>query len=186
MPAYPAPVAELLAEPRLPDLGPGQPNAAVRAKLQALKLENLGRVVDRDAAACCLAGLWLWHDFLDESHELSQSIDTVDGSYWHGIMHRREPDYGNAKYWFRRVGKHKIFDDLTNFVKKVNLNQVSSSEEETILAELSPWDPFAFVDVCERVARTGGKGKTLALELARQEWELLFAYCWRRAFGEQE
>ena len=45
-------------------------------------------------AACCLCGLWLLHDFLDESHSLSQEITTDTGSYWHGIMHRREPDYG--------------------------------------------------------------------------------------------
>ena len=52
-------------------------------------------------AACCLAGVWLLHDYLDESHTISQRIDTPSGSFWHGIMHRREGDFSNAKYWFR-------------------------------------------------------------------------------------
>ena len=60
----------------------------------------------------CLAGLWLLYDFLDESHTISQSLDTLEGSYWHGIMHRREPDYENAKYWFRRVPVHPIHAEL--------------------------------------------------------------------------
>jgi hypothetical protein len=180
---YPPAIAELLADRRLPELGPGRPNEAVRGKLQGLKLESLGKVIDRDAARCCLAGLWLWHDFLDESHSISQDIDTVDGSFWHGIMHRREPDYGNAKYWFRRVGQHKIFEDLTNCVQNVNQNQVSSSKKENFLSGLNPWDPFAFVDACERAAGGRESGKSLARELAREEWELLFAHCWRKAFG---
>jgi len=52
-------------------------------------------VRDRDMARACLAGLWLSHDFLDESHTISQEIATPTGSYWHGLMHRREPDASN-------------------------------------------------------------------------------------------
>ncbi|MGB1126733.1 MAG: hypothetical protein ACPG4Q_16145, partial [Phycisphaeraceae bacterium] len=38
------------------------------------------------------AGLWLYVDELDRSHEYSQSIHTPTGSFWHAIMHRREGD----------------------------------------------------------------------------------------------
>src|SRR3974390_1770578 len=97
-------IAELLVEPRLQPLGPGNPNLAMRPKLESLTLETAfahTTVRDRDMAMGCLAGLWLVHDFLDESHRISQDIATTSGSYWHGIMHRREPDPDNAKYWFR-------------------------------------------------------------------------------------
>src|SRR5262245_29061740 len=108
-------VAELLDPPRLAPLGPGSPNATVRARLQSLKPVDLfapRSVVDADMATACLAGLWLYHDFLDESHTISQSIDTTSGSYWHGLLHRREPDFSNAGYWFRHVGTHPVFEPL--------------------------------------------------------------------------
>ena len=112
--AYGPAVADLIGE-RLPVLGPGKPNKEVRGQLTALTVEKIftgQKIVGDDAARCCLSALWLWHDFLEESHTISQEIHTIDGSYWHGIMHRREPDYGNAKYWFHRVPRHVIFEPL--------------------------------------------------------------------------
>src|SRR5581483_8797464 len=108
-------IARLLQEPRLAPLGPGTPNEPMRPLLAALKLETMFApqpVRNRDMAAACLAGLWLYHDFLDESHTISQGLDNPTGSYWHGLMHRREPDYGNAKYWFRQLGRHPVFEPL--------------------------------------------------------------------------
>ncbi len=102
MPDIPLPAAltELLTPEQLCPLGPGQPDEAMRGRLATLTPEALlapHRVHDRDMARCCLAGLWLYHNFLDESHALSQDIATPTGSYWHGLMHRREPDFWNPK-----------------------------------------------------------------------------------------
>ena len=58
------------------------------------------------------AGLYVYFDDWAEAHETAQDIDTVDGSYWHAIVHRQEPDAGNAGYWFRQVGAHPIFPEL--------------------------------------------------------------------------
>ena len=44
------------------------------------------------------SGLLLWNDALDESHNISQGLENQTGSYWHGIMHRREPDYSHSKH----------------------------------------------------------------------------------------
>lgn len=67
----------------------------------------------RVARVALEAGARLLADDLDGSHRCSQSIEGEGehrtGDYWHAIMHRREPDYGNSRYWFRRVGLHPAF-----------------------------------------------------------------------------
>src|SRR5262249_9909336 len=52
-------IAELLLPERLPELGPGSPNLAAKPALLAVS-----------APRPCFAGLWLLHDFLDESHTI--------------------------------------------------------------------------------------------------------------------
>ena len=59
-----------------------------------------------------VATLWLAANELDRSHRISQSIDDPDGSYLHGVMHRREGDFDNAKYWFRQASDHPVEDAL--------------------------------------------------------------------------
>jgi len=99
---------------------------------------------------------FLWHDHLDESHTLSQDIETRDGSWLHGIMHRREPDYGNAKYWFRRVGEHGAFPRLAERVTELLKKDRPLGER---LIDHGNWQSFAFIDDCERAEQ--GKDATL-------------------------
>ena len=169
-----------LMDGRVCPLGGGKPNRAAFDQLRSLTPADLspGRaIVDDDMARCCLAGLWLLHDFLDESHQISQEIDTPTGSYWHGIMHRREGDFDNAKYWFRRVGRHEVFGQLSEAAR-----EVASVSTASVAASLSggAWDPYRFVDQCQ-TSREGTADETLVRQIAQREWELLFAYCHGRA-----
>jgi hypothetical protein len=111
------------------------------------------------------AGLYLYAGLWDEAHEAAQAIDTPDGSYWHAIVHRQEPDAGNASYWFRRVGRHAIFPALADRAAAVDP------------ALEGPWEPHRFIEYCERAARTGGDAEARAIAIQQAEWELLFDYC---------
>jgi hypothetical protein len=172
--AYGPAVAALLTPPRVSDLGPGTPNAAARPLLVKFDpLSDLGRPVrDREMARACLAGLWLYHDYLDESHTISQDLPSAEGSFWHAIMHRREPDAGNSKYWWRRVGDHPVFPTLA--VEAARLGYPAGG---------AGWDPYEFVDFCERCRGHGDEREALAKQVAQREWELLFDWCYRRAAG---
>jgi len=170
----------LLKEPRLMPLGPGSPNPDVHSELKGLTIEEAfgsGTIHDEVMARCCLAAMWLYHDYLDESHGLSQEMHTPAGSYWHGLMHRREPDYSNAKYWFKRVGAHPIFDTLATAAKEKVPNDLPPSAR--FLASQKTWDPFAFIDLCEEAG--GSALEMLCRQIQQKEWELLFDFCFRKA-----
>ena len=133
----------------MPKSGPGA--SWLRGLLQDLPLPGTStqQVVLR-------AGLFLLNDFFDESHECSQSIEGLgehhSGDYWHAILHRREPDYGNAKYWFRHVGRHPVFAELADAVaSRLSTGPVPEGLQRWSdkLVKLGNWDPFAFVDLCE-------------------------------------
>jgi hypothetical protein len=156
---YPSPVAAILGDgTRLAELGPGSPDPSKKPLLLAFDpLRDLGPVTVRDMAKLCHAGLWLYHDYLDESHTISQEVETPTGSFWHAVMHRREPDPSNSKYWWRRVGNHPV------------------------LARLEYGDPVAFVDRCERARGKGNAEEAECKRLQLAEWHALFQFCFEKA-----
>ena len=49
----------------------------------------------------------LWHDLhgdWDRAHRIVQEMHDTDAEWIHAYLHRKEPDIGNAKYWYRRSG----------------------------------------------------------------------------------
>lgn len=97
-----------------------------------------------------MSALWLYADELDRSHTLSQQIPTEEGSFLHGMMHRREGDFSNAKYWFRSSGA---------------------------LPRLLGLDPIALTD---EVARHHRDNPSHLVEAQRREWLTLFEHCARQ------
>jgi hypothetical protein len=182
--AYGPTIASLLGDGRAMPLDGGRPDGAVRARLTGLDLDQLlapGRVLDREMAEACLAALWLLGDDLDRSHRISQGLHGQDGCYWHGIMHRREGDYSNAKYWMRRVGEHPIHDALNRAAGEL---AGEASGDAAFLGSQANWDAYAFVDLCEAAGAGRGDAADLCRQIQQREWQLLFDHCYQRAVGD--
>lgn len=83
------------------------------AARDALKAAGAGSLFPHSRAPqAALAGLYLYFSCWDEAHEAAQNISSAEGSYWHAIVHRQEPDDWNSAYWFRQAGRHAIFPRL--------------------------------------------------------------------------
>jgi hypothetical protein len=102
------------------------------------------------------AGLLQIHDWLDESHRLAQENEGSgrhrNGDFWHAIMHRREPDYNNSAYWFRRVGAHPVFPHLAREAERILSACVDpeAAAWRTRLGVPHSWNPLAFVELCRQ------------------------------------
>ena len=187
--AYGPVFAKLLTTERRRPLDAGQPDKGAKAALKELTVDaafahlrsgGQRSIADSDMAECCVAGVWLLYDFLDESHTISQSIDTSTGGFWHAIMHRREGDFSNAKYWFRHVAQHPAFEPIGQ--RAAELAAIRGAESAiNQLTTGGAWDPFAFVDLRQAVARGKSDARDLCLDIQQAEWELLFDYCYQEA-----
>jgi hypothetical protein len=164
--------------------GGGNESAAVL--LRAITPEQLliKPLVSRLDADAMLAGLWLWHDWLDSSHTISQSISNATGSFWHAIMHRREGDFSNAKYWYARCTSHPVLQTMTPFVNDI-LHPLPADKSYLRLTQGS-WNPNAFVDLAEELHRRPATDPrhNVAIALQKLEWRLLFDHCTRAATGQ--
>ncbi|NBV23548.1 MAG: hypothetical protein EBS05_16715 [Proteobacteria bacterium] len=140
----------LITQPGPAALGPeSRPGTLALADLNRALDELFRRHGAPAKAELIRALLLLWHDHHDASHTISQSIENPDGSLVHGILHRREPDYWNSKYWFRRVGPHPCFAALAQRATPL------LASDPKLAAQILPrgaWDAFAFVDAVEAVA----------------------------------
>jgi hypothetical protein len=166
----------------------GGGNDDARAMLEIVQPDQLlgVPVTNPTAARAMLSGLWLWHDWLDESHTISQSLHDADGSFWHAIMHRREGDFWNSKYWYDKVGsRHPAVAAIGQHAGAAINHLPADKSLLRLLSGGGGWSPHAFVDLVEEVSgRANDPRLPAVVAVQRIEWQLLFDHCTRRAGGK--
>ena len=178
-------ITELESRDPFPPLSPtNEWSSTLTTRLENYSLGELFdgfAVTDSEFGNCVRSGLLLWNDALDSSHKIVQNIGTKTGNYWHAIMHRRESDYSNAKYWFGRVGKHPIYFQLLCYAQE--LSQTEQQEEYTkILESNDEWNPAQFVDWCQAATNSEDNKKIFLLEqLQLKELQLLIDFSCKNA-----
>jgi hypothetical protein len=159
--------------------GAGSDEARTLIRQAGIRQAGIGQAGIRQAGArqlfprsrapeAAMAGLYLYFDCWTEAHETAQDVAGPEGSYWHAIVHRQEPDAWNSGYWFRQVGAHAIFPTLRDAAAAIGL-------------PVGPrWKPEEFIEICEQARqRPGSELERQALAVQRAEWQLLFDYCAR-------
>ncbi|HZU26396.1 MAG TPA: hypothetical protein VFA04_12795 [Bryobacteraceae bacterium] len=157
----------------LPLVCEGCSSQAARA---ALKRANARDLFPAGAAPeAAMSGLWLYFSCFDECHGICQDLPSAEGSYWHAILHRQEPDAWNSGYWFRRVGDHAIFPALLEAAR-----EIATARPDAGLRIGSRWDPIQFIEFCDKARQQpGSPAFDAAREVQRAEWQLLFDHCAR-------
>jgi len=182
-------VRQLEARPEPPPLAPEAPyDERLSAEIGQRSLPELFGAADRvasdTAAQAAKAMLLMWNDELEDAHSLSQGINSDTGSYVHGIMHRREPDFSNAKYWFRRFDEHPVYPHLREAALTA-AEAFADSEAQRIATGIRTdpeWNPERFIEWCQHAVRNPDHGSGPCLRAIQlEEFRLLLAFCLRHA-----
>ena len=135
----------------------GAAHDAVAAALEAPAL------ADHPAVA---AALWLYVDDLDAAHEPAQNLNTPTGSFLHAILHRREGDFMNALYWYRKTGRHPA-------INHIDLTGGGAGSGTDVAA----YDPARFVERVQRATEQSDADNPALVSIQRKEWRAVFDHC---------
>lgn len=119
------------------------------------------------------AGLFYFHNALDDAHRIVQEEKAAGdaAAYWHAMIHRRERDFDNARYWLRRAGEQPSFAEM----------HARAADASPNMARQMGWDPFLFVTLAEQLRFGADELRAEVVGLGRVEFEVFFDYCFRRA-----
>jgi hypothetical protein len=133
----------VLKFPRI-SLSDPAPDRELIAFLRSADLERLGgyqpKVVPLVRSLLLLAA-----GDLERAHSLVQEASNGNGTYIHGMVHRIEDDFDNARYWFRRTAVHPAAAEI--------YRQAAATSPK--VASRATWDPIWLTDWVEAYRRTG-------------------------------
>jgi hypothetical protein len=143
---YSAFITEFLREAELPRVSALEPvpDRRLIQRVAAAEDDEIG-AADGQEAMCLRSLLLIAAGDLDQAHRIVQAMSTSDGAYIHGLIHRLEDDFDNARYWFRRAGVNSATPEIYRRAAAVSAT----------VASRPTWDPFLVTDMVEKSRETG-------------------------------
>lgn len=133
-------------------LGAGNVIDELLPLIREVERHLLGASVPDVVRDALLAGLLLRAGDLDAAHQRAQAHEGDPRcDHWHAMMHRREGDFWNSAYWYRRVGARSALP--------------------------RGWSPIEFGDRVKACLESGRSDPAGLIAEQRREWQTLMAAC---------
>jgi hypothetical protein len=144
--AYSAFITDFLREAQLPRLSAQEPAPDKRLiqRIAVAEDQEIARA-NGPEVRCIRSLLFIAAGGVDQAHRIVQEISTSDAAYIHGIIHRIDDDFDNARYWFRRAVMEPASAEM---YRRAAANSLT-------IASHPIWDPILVTDMVE-TSRTAG------------------------------
>jgi hypothetical protein len=168
--SYSAFITDFLRRVQLPRLSAREPlpDKQLIHQATAAMEQEIARA-NGPQATCTRSLLLLAAGDLDQAHRIVQEMSTPDAAYIHGVIHRIDDDFNNARYWFRSTRRHPAGAEMYRRAATCSL----------AMARHSIWDPVLVTDLVE-TSRTAGVTDELRAILTI-EFEGLLQFLWNAA-----
>ena len=138
--SYPAFLAYVLLNVQLPRLSAHDPppNRQLIQRIAAAEDHEIAGA-SGSKTKCIRSLLYLLAGGLDQSHRIVQELSTSDAAYIHGMIHRIDDDFDNARYWFRRASMEPAAAEM---YRRAAANSLTFASHPI-------WDPILLTDMLE-------------------------------------
>ena len=138
------------------------PKDPSRVALKALLIDAI-KLYKVESGGTVEALLYLRFGMMEPAHGNVQDAQRSIGAYIHGVLHRMEGDYWNAKYWFDRVRDSQLLDRIGLEIRELRQSQGLATED---------WlGPLALNDACKNISAAT---RDQVVQSAAFEWQALW------------
>ena len=142
-------------------------------------LENPG--LDQESNLLLKAALYLYFDGFEEAHSIAQDHEGVGGNWVHALLHRREPDASNSRYWYRRTSiprplSGEIGREVLGLLEQKPVPELDKLKKKVAASKL--WEPEIYVGLADPYVKEDPASPVyhLLAQIQEAEWRGLLKH----------